>query len=103
MRFLASTVENSDDAIVSKSLDGIITSWNKGAEHVFGYAAEEAIGQPITIVIPKDRQNEEREILTHIRRGEGVHFETVRQRKQGGLIAVSITVSPVKNAEGKII
>ena len=104
MRFLASTVENSDDAIVSKSLDGIITSWNKGAEHVFGYAAEEAIGQPITILIPKDRQNEEREILTHIRRGEGiVHFETVRQRKHGSLIAVSITVSPVKNAEGKII
>ena len=103
MRFLASTVENSDDAIVSKSLDGIITSWSKGAERVFGYAAEEAIGQPITIVIPKDRQNEEREILTHIRRGEGVHFETVRQRKQGSLIAVSITVSPVKNAEGKII
>jgi PAS domain S-box-containing protein len=103
MRFLASTVENSDDAIVSKSLDGIITSWNKGAERVFGYAADEAIGQPITIVIPKDRQNEEREILTHIRRGEGVHFETVRQRKQGSLIAVSITVSPVKNAEGKII
>ena len=103
MRFLASTVENSDDAIVSKSLDGIITSWSKGAERVFGYAAEEAIGQPITIVIPKDRQNEEREILTHIRRGEGVHFETVRQRKHGSLIAVSITVSPVKNAEGKII
>jgi PAS domain S-box-containing protein len=103
MRFLASTVENSDDAIVSKTLDGIITSWNKGAERVFGYAADEAIGQPITIVIPKDRQNEEREILTHIRRGEGVHFETVRQRKQGSLIAVSITVSPVKNAEGKII
>ena len=104
MRFLASTVENSDDAIVSKTLDGIITSWNKGAERVFGYAAEEVIGQPITIVIPKDRQNEEREILTHIRRGEGiVHFETVRQRKHGSLIAVSITVSPVKNAEGKII
>ena len=88
MRFLSSTVENSDDAIVSKTLDGIITSWNKGAERVFGYAPEEAIGQPITIVIPKDRQNEEREILTHIRRGEGVHFETVRQRKQGSLIAV---------------
>ena len=90
MRFLASTVENSDDAIVSKTLDGIITSWNNGAEQIFGYAAEEAIGQPITIVIPKDRQNEEREILTHIRRGEGiVHFETVRQRKQGSLVAVS--------------
>ena len=103
MRFLASTIENSEDAIVSKALDGIITSWNKGAERVFGYAAEEVIGQPITIVIPKDRQNEEREILTHIRRGEGVHFETVRQRKHGSLIAVSITVSPVKNAQGKII
>ena len=103
MRFLASTIENSEDAIVSKTLDGIITSWNKGAERVFGYAAEEVIGQPITIVIPKDRQNEEREILTHIRRGEGVHFETVRQRKHGSLIAVSITVSPVKNAQGKII
>jgi PAS domain S-box-containing protein len=104
LRWLASIVESSDDAIVSKNLDGVITSWNRGAERVFGYAAEEAIGQPITIVIPQDRQDEERTILTRIRRGERIdHFETVRQRKHGSLIVVSLTVSPVKNAEGKIV
>jgi PAS domain S-box-containing protein len=104
LRWLASIVETSDDAIVSKNLDGVITSWNRGAERVFGYAAEEAIGQPITIVIPQDRQDEERTILTRIRRGERIdHFETVRQRKHGSLIVVSLTVSPVKNAEGKIV
>jgi PAS domain S-box-containing protein len=103
-RWLASIVESSDDAIVSKNLDGIITSWNKGAERVFGYTAEEAIGRPITIVIPKDRLSEELEILTRIRRGERIdHFETIRQRKHGSLIAVSLTVSPVKNAEDKIV
>jgi PAS domain S-box-containing protein len=101
---LASIVESSDDAIVSKNLDGIITSWNRGAERIFGYSAEEAIGQPITIVIPQDRQDEERMILTRIRRGERIdHFETVRQRKHGSLIVVSVTISPVKNAEGKIV
>jgi PAS domain S-box-containing protein len=104
LRWLASIVESSDDVIVSKNLDGIITSWNRGAERVFGYTAEEAIGQPITIVIPEDRQNEEHEILTRIRRGESIdHFETVRQRKDGSLITVSLTISPVKNAEGKIV
>jgi PAS domain S-box-containing protein len=104
LRWLASIVESSDDAIVSKSLDGIITSWNKGAERVFGHTAEEAIGRPITIVIPEDRQSEELEILTRIRRGERIdHFETVRLRKHGSLIVVSLTVSPVKNAEGKIV
>src|SRR6516164_1067448 len=104
LRALASIVESSDDAIVSKNLDGIIKSWNRGAERVFGYTAEEAIGQPITIVIPQDRQGEEREILTRIRRGERIdHFETIRQRKHGSLIVVSLTVSPVKNAEGKIV
>ena len=104
LRALASIVENSDDAIVSKTLGGIIMSWNRGAERVFGYAAEEAIGQPITIVIPADRQREEREILTRIRQGEHVdHFETVRQRKDGSLIIVSLTVSPVKNAEDNIV
>ncbi len=104
LRWLASIVELSDDAIISKSLDGIITSWNTGAERVFGYTAEEAIGQPITIVIPQDRQDEERVILTRIRRGERVdHFETIRQRKHGSLIVVSLTVSPVKNTEGKIV
>jgi PAS domain S-box-containing protein len=101
---VAAIVDSSDDAIVSKNLDGVITSWNKGAERIFGYTAEEAIGEPITIVIPQDRQDEERAILTRIRRGERIdHFETVRQRKHGSLIAVSLTVSPVKNAEGKIV
>jgi PAS domain S-box-containing protein len=104
LRSLASIVESSDDAIVSKNLDGVITSWNRGAERIFGYSAEEAIGQPITIVIPQDRHDEERAILTRIRRGERIdHFETVRQRKHGSLIVVSLTVSPVKNAEGKIV
>ena len=104
LRWLASIVEFSDDAIISKNLDGIITSWNKGAERIFGYTAEEAIGQPITIVIPQDRHDEERSILTRIRRGERIdHFETIRQRKHGSLIVVSLTVSPVKNAEGKIV
>jgi PAS domain S-box-containing protein len=104
LRFLASIVQSSDDAIVSKNLDGIITSWNKGAERVFGYTAEEAVDQPITIIIPQDRQDEERTILTRIRRGERIeHFETVRQGKHGSLIWVSLTISPVKNAEGKIV
>lgn len=104
LRRLASIVQSSDDAIVSKNLDGIIASWNKGAERVFGHTAEEAIGQPITIVIPQERHSEESEILTRIRRGEPIdHFETVRQRKDGSLITVSLTISPVKNAEGKIV
>jgi PAS domain S-box-containing protein len=104
LRWLASIIESSDDAIVSKSLDGVITSWNRGAERVFGYTAEEAVGQPITIVIPQNRQDEERTILTRIRRGERVdHFETIRQRKHGSLIVVSLTVSPVRNAAGKIV
>jgi PAS domain S-box-containing protein len=103
-RWLASVVESSDEAIVSKNLDGVITSWNKGAERVFGYTAEEAIGKPITIVIPHDRYDEERMILTRIRRGERIdHFETVRQRKHGSFINVSLTVSPVKDADGKIV
>jgi PAS domain S-box-containing protein len=104
LRWLASIVESSDDAIVSKNLDGIITSWNAGAEQIFGYSASEAIGQPITLVIPDSRQSEESEILTRIRRGERIdHFETVRQRKDGSLIVVSLTVSPVKDADGKIV
>jgi PAS domain S-box-containing protein len=102
--FLGSIVQSSDDAIVSKNLDGIITSWNKGAERVFGYTAEEAIGQPIIIAIPHDRWDEERTILTRIRRGERIdHFETVRQRKDGSRIVVSLTISPIKNPEGKIV
>ncbi len=104
LRWLASIVESSDDAIVSKNLDGVITSWNKGAERIFGYTSEEAVGRPIMIVIPQDRQDEERTILTRIRRGERIdHFETVRQRKHGSLIVVSLTVSPVRDGEGKIV
>ena len=104
LRSLASIVESSDDAIVSKDLDGVIMSWNSGAERVFGYSAKEAVGQPITILIPEDRQDEEREILARVRRGERVdHFETIRQRKDGSPIVISLTVSPVKNDEGKIV
>jgi PAS domain S-box-containing protein len=104
LRWLASIVEFSEDVIVSKDLDGIITSWNRGAERVFGYTAEEAIGQPILIVIPQSRHDEEHEILTRIRRGEHIdHFETIRLRKDGSFISVSLTISPVKNVEGKIV
>ena len=104
LRWIGSVVESSDDAIISKNLDGIITSWNRGAERLFSYTAEEAIGQPVTIIIPQDRLDEEREILARIRRGERIdHFETVRQRKHGGLVSISLTVSPVKNAEGRIV
>jgi PAS domain S-box-containing protein len=84
--FLAAIVESSDDAIVSKSLSGVITTWNKGAERLFGYAADEAIGTPITIVIPPDRLDEEPAILARIQAGERVeHFETIRRRKDGTL------------------
>ena len=90
LRWIASIVELSDDVIISKNLDGIIISWKKAHRRVFGYTAEEAIGQPITIVIPEDRHDEERQILTRIRRGERIeHYETVRRRKHGSLIAVS--------------
>ncbi|MFY9841298.1 MAG: PAS domain S-box protein, partial [Xanthobacteraceae bacterium] len=101
---LAAIVESSDDAIVGKNLDGIITSWNAGAERIFGYVAEEIIGKPITILIPSDYQKEEEAIIERIRRGQRVeHYETVRQRKHGSLIDVSLSISPVKNAQGKII
>jgi PAS domain S-box-containing protein len=104
LRWLASIVESSDDAIVSKNLDGVITSWNRGAERIFGYTPEEAVGRPIMMIIPQDRQDEERTILTRIRRGERIdHFETVRQRKHGSLIVVSLTVSPVRDGDGKIV
>jgi PAS domain S-box-containing protein len=103
-RRLASIVESSDDAIISKDLNGVITTFNKGAERLFGYFAEEVIGKPVTILIPADRLDEETGILERIRRGERVdHFETVRQRKDGGLITVSLTVSPVADEDGKII
>jgi PAS domain S-box-containing protein len=103
-QYLASIVESSDDAILSTDLNGIITSWNTGAERLFGYTFEEAVGKPITILIPPDRQDEEPAILERIRRGERVdHYETIRRRKHGSLLDISLTVSPVRNAEGKII
>jgi PAS domain S-box-containing protein len=101
---LASIVESSDDAIVSKDLDGTITSWNRGAERVFGYLAEDVIGKPITILIPADRLDEEPEIIGRVRRGERVdHYDTVRRRKDGSLIDISLTVSPIKDTDGRII
>jgi PAS domain S-box-containing protein len=101
---LACIVDSSDDAIISKDLDGIISSWNKAASRLFGYEAAEVIGKPVTILIPQDRRDEESFILQQIRRGERIdHYETVRRRKDGGLIDISLTISPVRNAQGKII
>lgn len=100
---LASIVSSSDDAIASKTLQGIVTSWNAAAERIFGYTADEMIGQSITKIIPKDRMEEEREILARIVRGERMdHFETIRQRKNGQLIAISLTISPIRDADGRI-
>jgi PAS domain S-box-containing protein len=101
---LAAIIESSDDAIVGKDLDGIITSWNRGAERIFGYLAEEIIGNPITILIPPDYQKEEEAIMERVRRGQRVeHYQTVRQRKHGDLIDVSLSIAPVRNAQGKVI
>jgi PAS domain S-box-containing protein len=101
---LSAIVDSSDDAIISKDLRGIITSWNKSAERVFGYTAEEAVGKPITILIPVDRLDEETAILDRLRRGERVdHFETIRRRKDGFLLNISLTISPIRNAQGTII
>jgi two-component system, cell cycle sensor histidine kinase and response regulator CckA len=101
---LAAIVESSDDAIISKDLNGIITSWNRGAERLFGYTAEEAIGKPITMLIPADRIDEEPGILERIRRGERIdNYDTVRQRKDGRSVQISLSVSPIKDAAGIII
>jgi PAS domain S-box-containing protein len=101
---LAAIVQSSDDAIVSKTLDGVITSWNAAATRMFGYAPEEVIGRSITIIIPEDRREEEIRVLAAIRRGESIeHFETIRVRKDGTSIPISLTVSPVRNAAGEII
>ena len=101
---LAAIVDSSDDAIVSKTLDGIITSWNKSAERIFGYLPEEAVGKHITLIIPRDRWNEESSIIARICRGDRVdHFQTLRRRKDGSLVDVSLTISPVKDSAGNII
>src|SRR4029079_10245874 len=101
---LSSIVESSDDIIVSKDFDGVITSWNKGAERILGYAAEEVIGKHVSMLMPPEAIEDTEKILGRIRRGEKVdHYETRRRRKDGTVIDVSLTVSPIKNAEGEII
>jgi PAS domain S-box-containing protein len=103
-RRLAAIIENSDDAIISKNLDGVITSWNKGAERLFGYTSDEATGRPVTMLMPPDRIDEEPGIIARIRRGERIeHYDTVRRRKDGSLVDISLTVSPIKDAEGRVI
>jgi two-component system CheB/CheR fusion protein len=101
---LAAIVESSADAIVSKDLDGVIQTWNRGAEELFGYTVEEAVGQSIRMLVPPDRPEEEDEILARLRRGERIeHFETVRRRKDGSSIDISLTISPIRDAGGRII
>jgi PAS domain S-box-containing protein len=101
---MAAIVSSSDDAIISKDLDGIITSWNAAAEGMYGYSAQEIVGQPITLLFPSDRQNELTQIMERICQGEPVdHYETIRVRKDGSHVHVSVTVSPIRNSDGTII
>ncbi len=102
--WLSALIESADDAIISKTLDGIITSWNQGAERIFGYTADEVIGKPVTILIPPDHTDEEPAILARLRAGERIeHYETVRVRKDGRHIYISLTVSPIVGPNGKIV
>jgi PAS domain S-box-containing protein len=97
-------IESSEDAILSKDLNGVILSWNASAQRLFGFTAEEVVGKPITIIIPVDRLDEEPLILEKINRGERIeHFETVRQRKDGTLVDISLTISPIRNSRGKVV
>ena len=101
---LSAIIESSDDAIISKNLDGVITTWNSGAERVFGYTAQEAIGHSVTMLMPPDRVDEEPGILARIRRGERIeHYDTVRRRKDGSLVDISLSISPIKDLDGNII
>src|SRR5262249_29146603 len=103
-RRLAAIVESSDDAIISKDLNGVIITWNAGATRLFGYTADEAIGRSVTMLIPAERVDEEPTILDRIRRGERIeHYETVRQRKDGSLIEISLSVSPLRDERGKVV
>jgi PAS domain S-box-containing protein len=103
-RRLATIVESSDDAIVSKTLDGVITSWNRSAERMFGHTAAEAIGRHISLIIPAERRSEENDVLARLRRGEKIdHFETGRQTKDGRRLDISLTVSPIKDRDGRIV
>ncbi len=104
LRHYAALVESSDDAIIGKDLNGCVTSWNHGAEVIFGYTHQEMLGQPITILMPPDRQDEETGILEKIRRGESVdHYETIRQRKDGKLIDIAVSISPIRDPDGTIV
>ena len=101
---LAAIIESSDDAIISKTLEGVVTSWNRGAQRIFGYSAEEVVGQHISLLMPPERVEDMRRILERVRRGERVdHYETKRRTKDGRIIDVSLTVSPVRDADGNII
>jgi PAS domain S-box-containing protein len=102
-RRLASIVESSDDAIISKTLEGVITSWNRSAERLFGYSASEAIGQSIALIVPSNRRAEEDQVLASVRNGEPVEMETERQRKDGTRVAISLKVSPIKDAGGHVV
>ena len=103
-KLLASIVDSSDDAILSKTLDGVITTWNKAAERIYGYQAAEIIGRSVSLLIPPDRPDEMAEILDRIRIGDRVdHYETTRRRKDGATIAISLTVSPIHDADGRVV
>jgi PAS domain S-box-containing protein len=102
--WLAGIVESSDDAVIGKSLDSVIRSWNTGAQRIFGYTAQEAIGQSILMLIPAELRDEEEMILSRLRRGDRIdHFETVRARKDGTLVDVSLSVSPIRGLDGEIV
>src|ERR1051325_4180036 len=102
--FLAAIINSSEDAIISKDLEGTVTSWNPGAERIFGYSAGEMVGQPISKIIPPERGAEEPDILKRIARGERIeHFETKRTRKDGRMVDVSLTISPIKDQKGNLV
>ena len=101
---LAAIVDSSEDAIVSKDLNGVVQTWNRAAERMFGYTASEIVGRPISLIIPKERLAEEDEVLARVRSGRSIdHFETVRQRKDGSLVEISLTVSPIRDPDGTVI
>src|SRR6476660_6563458 len=102
--WLTALIDSADDAIISKTLEGVITSWNAGAQRIFGYTADEVIGKPVTILIPEDHIDEEPTILARLRAGKRIeHYETIRVAKDGKLLDVSLTVSPIKGPNGEIV
>ncbi len=103
-RRLAAIVECSDDAVIGKTLDGVVTSWNAGAEVIYGFSEQEMLGQPVSRLVPPDRLDEIPELLARLASGEHVeHYETERRRKDGGLIYVSLTISPIRDADGTVV